>query len=167
MEGAKSHSQTTNGWVEISGNRATDPGDTQEEASSLTSVPPVETRVSITADRTWWLGVRQRLIKAGGDGHLLFVDLWLRNTSRIGRSPKWNAPFRGERQAEPHPVSMDLGGVTESFCMLKSGSQLARDLYACGPIGTWAMNTGGLLRLPPRLGLALLLFQWDPRRWAS
>ena len=46
MKGAKSHSQTTNGWVEISGNRATDPGDTQEEASSLTSVPPVETRVS-------------------------------------------------------------------------------------------------------------------------
>ena len=136
MKGAKSHSQTTNGWAEISGNRAlaTDPGDTQEEASSLTSVPPVETRVSITADRTWWLGVRQRLIKAGGDGHLLFVDLWLRNTSRIGRSPKWNAPFRGERQAEPHPVSMDLGGVTESFCMLKSGSQLARDLYTCGPI---------------------------------
>ena len=38
MKGAKSHSQTTNGWADISGNRATDPGDTQEEASSLTSV---------------------------------------------------------------------------------------------------------------------------------
>ena len=50
---AKSHSQTTNGWAEISGNRATDPSDTQEEASSLTSVPPDETRVSIAADRTW------------------------------------------------------------------------------------------------------------------
>ena len=38
---------------------------------------------------------------AGGDGLLAFVDLWLRNTSRIGWNPKWDAPCCGKIQEEP------------------------------------------------------------------